>query len=284
MENTMKRNITIFLMLALFGTGCSENGVEPGYNEQVVVSAYLYTGQPIDSVKLSRTFGIHDQYTSKDAAVSGAKVTISTEDQMYALKEYANKKGAYYLPDTSVKVLAGETYQLEVKAGDHELYAETTAPEPVRISELNADTLEFLDEQKRFILQWRNNSDPAGYLISTRAIPEPEPPYIDRLGDFKADGIVDFQLAQFDGDTLKAFNPQSSYGMAGLETSAELPWFMFSWYGEYQVNLYAMNKELMDVLTGGQGNTLEPLKSNISGGLGIFTAVSMDTVRVFVRR
>jgi len=280
----MKRNITIFLMLTLLGIGCSENGVEPANNEQIVVSGYLYTGQPIDSVKLSRTFGIHDQYNSKDAAFSGAKVTISTEDQMYALKEYAYKKGAYYLPDTSVKVIPGKTYQLEVKAGEHELYAETIAPQPVKITKLNADTLAFLDEQQRFILQWDSNADPAGYLITSQAIPKPLPPYSDRLGDFKADGIVDFQLAQFDGDTLDAFNPHSSYGMDGLETSAELPWFMFSWYGEYQVKLYVMNKELMDVLTGGQGNTLKPLKSNISGGLGIFTAVSMDTTRVFVKR
>lgn len=128
--------------------------MEPDYQEELVVSAYLFTGQPIDSIRLTRTFDIQDRYNANDAAVSGADVTISDDENTYRLSEYSDAKGVYYLSDESVKVQPRMTYTLQVEYEDHELLATTTAPAPVEITHLRADTLTFLDLEEKFSLEY----------------------------------------------------------------------------------------------------------------------------------
>jgi len=282
----MKRTIILMLTLTLIWTACSENSMEPDYHEEIVVSAYLFTGQPIDSVRLTRTFDIKARYNADDAAVSGADVTISDDENVYQLSEYSNVKGVYYLLDRSVRVQPDITYTLNVEYGNHKLMATTTAPAPIEITHLPADTLTFLDLEQKFSLEWSGGEGSEGYWITTVATPHPSSPYSERLVDFQEPAIVDFQLAQFDGDTLEAFSPVSGHGMDGvMGTSADLPWFMFSWYGEYQLTLYAVEQEYLDVLTSmNQTDTFEDPLYNVFGGLGLFTAVSADTVQLYVKR
>jgi len=280
----MMRKLWIMLIPALIWTGCESTGMEPEYEEQLVVSAYLRVGEPIDSVSISRTFTLESRYTEEEAGVSEARVSIRVDDKEYTLREYDDRNGFYHLPDKTVRVRPGATYELLIDYQEHHLAGVTTAPSPVNITSVNADTLPFMDPD-RFAMNWDKADGADGYLVTTQATPWPEKPYAGRLADYGVEGIVDFQLAQFGGDTLQAFSPISQYGVDGLEQTIEFPWHMFSWYGKYTVKVYAITSEYLDLLTTqNQTGAFEDPVYNIEGGLGIFTALSMDSVTVVVQR
>ena len=69
-----------FILLTLLGSfligGC-DNAVESGYNEQIVVNAFLYANGPIDSIVLHRTTPLGSYYDDLDYAVDSAQVTVT---------------------------------------------------------------------------------------------------------------------------------------------------------------------------------------------------------------
>ena len=278
-----------FIMLTVLLTGmlisCSTHSLDPDYEEQLILTGYLYTGQPIDSITIARTFPFDTKYDRVEGMVSDATVLIATTIEEYRLQEYPEKPGVYFLPDTSVRVTAGQEYRIEVQYGEHRLLASTTAPEQVEIEKINTDSLQFLDPGQKFRLSWNLVDGADAYVLSSIASPTPRSPYAGRLADYGEEGVMEYQLAQFHGDTLRAFPAVSPYGVDGIEDQVEFPWFMFNWYGNYTIKLYAVRDEMMDIIISSQqADTFEPPADNVDGGLGIFTAMSVDSIGVCVYR
>src|SRR5207248_1320743 len=107
--------------------------------EQIVVAAFLYANEPIDSVVLHRTTPFGSYYDDLDYAVDSAQVTVTVDGVPHTLKP-ATLKGRYYLPASELVVQGGKTYELSVVApnhqsgGSHVLSSTTTVPMPIHYS------------------------------------------------------------------------------------------------------------------------------------------------------
>jgi len=81
----------------------------------------------------------------------------------------------------------------------------------------------------------------------------------------------------------------SNFVLGDQDSELEIPWFMFWYYGEYTLKLYAADQNLYDlsssqVMYASQSSEYEQPNFNISGGIGIFSAISVDTIRIEVLR
>jgi len=235
---------------------------------------------------VQKTLPIEQAYSYEAASVSTDSIFISTGNRRYKLSEYDHKLGAYFLPEDSLIITPGETYLLEVTVDDKTVRASTTAPGPVEIQSLSADTsyYPYPDQDKSTPIQisWNPAELAVAYEMSVIA----HPPY--DLVDFGMDRIVKDHLETFDGDTLKAFPPANDFPVGQYETSIEIPWFVFCYYGDYTIKLYASDKNLWDLSVSSaiymyQSSEFEQPVYNVEGGLGIFSAVSVDSVHVHVR-
>jgi len=269
-------SIYFFVLITL---NCTTEPSEPIFKEQVIVNAYLYVDKGIDSVFVSKSLGIEEPYSYEKAAVNTADVFISVDNKTYQLFEYIEKPGAYYLPYDSLVVTAGKEYRLEIHVGEKIVRANTTAPAQVQIDSINTDTTDHLGTQ--FELFWHKTDWAAGYLVSAIAKSTSE------LVDLGA--IGDARLGMFDDDTLKAFPQIMNFPVNELDTLFQMPWFMFWYYGESNVKLYAIDQNLFDLSTSPsmfqpQSSEFEQPTYHVDGGIGIFAAVSVDSVQVYVRR
>ncbi len=278
--------IYLFVGTFFYMINCNQNVVLPEFIEEIVVNGYLIVGQSVDSVYVQKTLPIETAYSYDAASVSTDSVFISVEDRRYRLSEYDNKPGAYFLPSDSLIVTPGETYHLEVKVNNKTIRASTTAPSPIVIQSLNTDTSYYpypdQSQSTRFEISWNPTEFTEAYEVSVIA----HPPY--DLVDFGMDRIVEGHLESFDGDTLKAFPPVNDFPVSEYETTLEIPWFMFCYYGDYTIKLYGADKNLWDLSVSSviymyQSSEFEQPVYNIEGGLGIFAAVSVDSVHVHVK-
>jgi len=272
-----QRSILIVLIFVLIN--CVNEPSTPIFEEQIIINAYLYVGQGVDSVYISRTLKINEQYTYDKAAVIGADVMLSVDNQSYQLYEYSNKPGAYFLPADSLIVTPGKEYFLKIESENKIIQASTKAPNPVKINRISTDTTEHLGPQ--FELFWDKVANAAGYIISTKAKSTKE------LVDLGA--IGEHRLEMVDYDTLKAFPNVVNFPATDLDTLFQLPWFMFWYYGEYTVKLYAIDQNLLDLATSPsiyqpQSSEFEQPIYHINGGIGILAAVSVDSLIVYVNK
>ncbi|MBN2028766.1 DUF4249 family protein [bacterium] len=278
---------SLFVGTILTITNCNQNIVLPEFIEEIVVNGYLIVGQGVDSVYVQKTLPIETAYSYDAASVSTDSIFISVDNRRYQLSEYADKPGAYFLPSDSLIVTPGETYRLEVKVGNKTVRASTTAPDMVEIQSLSADTsfYPYPDQDKSIPIQmsWNPAEQAVAYELSVIA----HPPY--DLVDFGMDRMVKDHLETFDGDTLKAFPPANDFPVSKYETTIEIPWFMFCYYGDYTIKLYASDKNLWDLSVSSaiymyQSSEFEQPIYHVEGGLGIFAAVSVDSVHVHVKK
>lgn len=279
--------VGLFIVAVLYITNCDQSIVLPEFIEEIVVNGYLIVGQGVDSVYVQKTLPIAESYSYDAASVSTDSIFISVDDRRYRLSEYGDKSGAYFLSSDSLIVTPGKTYHLEVTVDDKVVRASTTAPGPVEIQSLNVDTAIYpypiQNQTTRFQISW----DPADFAEAYELSVIAHPPY--DLVDFGMDRIVKDHLDTFDGDTLKAFPPVNDFPVGKYETSVEIPWFVFCYYGDYTIKLYAADENLWDLSVSAviymyQSSEFEQPVYNVEGGIGIFSAVSVDSVHVHVKK
>ncbi len=278
-------------MILVIGTvclfQCRTSPTAPATREEIIISGYLVVGQGIDSVFVSRSLPITATYTRATAAVTADSVLLTVDGLRHRLLEYLACPGGYYLPRNVLTVTPGKTYHLEVHALGRTLRASAMAPEQVHITSCDPDTGIFpypdTELSRRFNLAWTPTAHTAAYIISVIA----KPPY--ELASFGMDNLVRERIKQFDGDTLRAFPPVRDLPVGKDGKSLEISWFAFPYYGDYTIKLYAADDALWDLATSAvvfltQSSEFEQPVTNVEGGLGIFTAVSVDSVHAFVRK
>jgi hypothetical protein len=156
--------------------------------------------------------------------------------------------------------------------------ASTTAPQQVEILSLSSPINFYLGYQ--FELKWAVAEGAKGYVVTTLA----KPPYNDRIS---IEGFLDSE--ETDEDSLKTFPPVNNFSPGDQDTELQIPWFMFWYYGEHTIKLYAIDQNFYDLSTSqvmyaSQSSEYEQPTFRIDGGLGIFAAVSVDSVKVRVLR
>ncbi|MFQ6618964.1 MAG: DUF4249 family protein, partial [Fidelibacterota bacterium] len=140
------------------------------FQEEIVVSAYLYVGSGIDSLFLNRSMDIGLEYTPEAAAISNAIVKVSVDGRTYQLLEYDEPPGVYFLPEDSLVIESGKLYELEAIVGDKTIRASTLAPDPIHIDSLKVGNSHLRSSfylGPKFTIYWSETEGAEGYLIAT---------------------------------------------------------------------------------------------------------------------
>lgn len=239
--------------------------------EKPVVQAYLIPGKPV-LVKVNMQRGLIDT-ASYGLPITGLNISISDGANTITLLETVH--GQYSLNDKNF-ISTGKTYTMTFSYLSKEVSAKTTVPlkpKGLTISETlisippfspGTDTIDTFIPVK---INWEN-SDKSDHLLILKN-DEKYPSGISTGG-----GPFGFGGGYRDIEVN-----------TGITTSYEINRMTFRYVGYYTLYLYALNKEYIEILNASSSSSLNLTNpvTNIKNGLGIFTAMQADSLRLFVR-
>ena len=246
---------------------------EPPAKNTFVVEAFLFTGEPIDDIRIKSIIPL-DQTELISDPINSANVTLIKDDIRYGLVS-ADSEGSYEYPDNDLDVEIGDLFQIEVIYDGITATGETMVPEApqnVSISEtlielppLGPAFLQFI-QQIDLVVSWDNPNEELHFMVIEDRVDVKDPIFPEQ---------VENQLAQF------RFVSEPT-----RESQFEITVPNFTTFGEYVVKVYRINQEYADLyqtLVQDSRDLNEPL-SNITNALGVFSAFTSDSVFFEVRR
>jgi len=273
--------------MGLIWLGCQSQPTAPHFKQEIIVNAYLLVGSAIDSLYLSQALPINESYHNEKAAISTDSIFISVDQKQFRLFEYANKPGVYYLPADSLVIQPGKRYFFRARVGDKVVRASTLVPEQIHITGLSTDTTYYPYPNpllsQPLIISWEKTPTAAAYQIAVIARTHRE------LVDFGMEELIESHLEAVDYDTARIFPLVSDFPVSKYENSIEILWIAFCYYGAYTIKVYAIDQNLWDLVTSPvvyapQSSEYEQPHYHIEGGQGIFAALSVDSVQVYIKR
>ena len=269
------KQFTVFSLLVLALMGC-DGAIESEYKEQLVISGFIFPGEPIDSVIVRRTTEFGKAYDDLGTAIDNAEVSVTVDSVRYLLQPLA-RKGRYGLPASQLIVQAGKTYRLEVKYNTMFAQGETTVPGEIRFLGV-ADSL---PEPRLYVFD-TNNYRSFDHGVTAGPIDYHSRKYM-------------LQVRSLDTNAPKiASNPQGppvDTSSASKFTFPETaPRFrisprLFSYYGPQLITIIAMDTNWVDHrrLTFSPSAVYEPSLNHLTGGLGVWASGAKDTVTIWIR-
>jgi hypothetical protein len=274
----MRRVSSLILLLLPLLASC-DGAIDSAYEEQIVVSSFLYANEPVDSVVIHRTTPFGNFYSDLEYAVDSATVTISDGEQTYTLQPAA-RKGRYALP--SLIVQPGKTYQLTVIApnhqsgGVHTLHASTIIPMPIALA---SEATQFRGKE---IMLDTNKLGDFQYFLAAGPIDEPNRKYM--LGVTSIDTNQPKITLSRQGPPVDSL-ARTRYSF--IQTAPMLPVSprLFAHYGPNRIDFIALDTNWVDyqrqVIQ--QNGSYQPSLNHIIGGMGIFASGARDTMTVFIK-
>lgn len=263
----MKKYIAILLFIFSVILISCDSDTENNINEVPIVEAFLYTGHPLDSIRIVKTL---DFFSSSDQNIitDNLDVIIETENESYNFIQ-SEHNSEYYL-NTSEELIIQENveYFIRFNFNDTEIYSSTTGQDFAEDFSIS-DTVVYIDddlfggsfgEENNISITW-NNSTEEYYMLNIQLTDTTS------LDDKKI----------FDN----AENPPYSMLIPPMNfNSFELNTRMLQYFGNYRIVLYKVNDEFIEFLEGINQNSsnLVEVPTNIINGKGIFTAMSSDTL------
>lgn len=246
-------------------TAACKKNMETSYAALPVVESYLIPNRnPEVRVSLQKQLVDTNAYGT---AITGLSLQISDGTSSKMLTE--DRPGHYVLNDPAFIKSSGQ-YSLAFTYNNLQVSASTTMPgKPADFSVTNSTftipTMAFGSEPTVFDPVNLNWSNPAAdyHVLVFKYLENPKVPVSNR----------------FNRDTVSSV--EANAGQAG---TFELNERMFKYFGRYQVTLMRVNKEYIDMLnsssTSSQNLTNAP--TNVSNGLGIFTAMQTNTLSTYL--
>jgi hypothetical protein len=237
----------------------------------LVVEAFLYAGEPVDSVRLTEAVPL-DQEDSTAVPVNDAEVRLIKEGVSYALTA-SDVNGYYHYSGDDLSIEAGDRFRLEVTYAGQRVTAETTVPSSPEGVALSSDQLEVPDFSGGFggfpggggnpfdggiAVTWNNLSgDPYYVVVESTADGEPE------------SIIPDNGFGRLFGG-FRLINLPTRTNYQDINTT------QLEVLGPHRVLVYRINDEYAALYENRQQDSrdLNEPPTNIEGGLGIFTAFS----------
>lgn len=263
----MKAITFITIILTLNFISCLEDlNVQTEPKDLVVVQAYLYAGEQVDDIFLTAQlkYGSNDSVVQK---ITDATVQIWHNGISYALTAKDTLSGQYHYPHNDLPIKIGDKYEIAVEYFNKKATATTTIPSPPTGVTISNDTFKIdLNDATNSILEldpitveFDANEDDYFFIIVENI--EPDPTDIDTGG--RAGAGFKFLFKPFKGN---------KYNFPPLITIKQL--------GTHLVRVFKVNEEyakLYESTKQDSRNLNEPF-TNISNGLGIFTAFSCDSI------
>ncbi|WP_442587611.1 DUF4249 family protein [Pedobacter sp. AW31-3R] len=258
--NYKKIFFSSIILLLCFIAACKKDSAQ---NVAVlpVVEAYLMPGK-IVQVRVSQQKALVDT-NAYGVAIGGLELKVSDGTNTYELTE--DKTGHYILNDTTFVKVKG-SYSLSFTYNNLPVTASTTMPEkPVGLA-IDADTviipkMVWGEDRTEFIpvtASWGNAGSYNHVLL------------------FKYQETWKSLISnQFNRDTTTSVELN-----VVKTTSFELNERSFKYYGRYKVILIRVNDEYVEMLNSGTttSHNLTNPPTNLTNGLGIFTAMQADTL------
>ena len=260
-----------FSLIALLLASCKkEVPTSIGNVSLPVVQAYLVPGNVL-TVKLYRQKAITD--TAKyGAAITGQQVYVSNGTTNVLLTE--TKAGTYTYNDPAF-LATGNTYTLQFKYLSYNVSAKTVMP---------AKAKNFTTSLGTIGISGTTSTTPGTTDAVLDTLKWDNPDSTNHILVFLNADEKDFPLGNgFGGGGGRPYDftintDQSSYFY--------LTQNVFPYYGPYQIILFSVNQEYIDVLnsntSGSTSSNLTNVPTNIVNGFGIFTAMQADTVSLNV--
>ena len=271
-----------FLPVILLGVlaACGDpTFVVPG-SPDPVVRAFLYAGQPVNDVRLTWTVPINTSDTASVQAappINDATVVLVRNGVRYPLVKSAGDSGYYQYNGTGLIVREGDVFTLEGSVKGRALSARTVVPGRPTGARMVSSTLtipiltlggpggprpDFSAAQT--LVRWTKS--PGSLYFVTLDNVELSPVGLDIAFPGGIRGRRRVIFAPTAADSL----PVNALGLP--------------YYGRYQVYVWRVNEEyaqLYATLQQDSRDLNEPF-TNITGGLGVFTAFAADTTSVTV--
>jgi hypothetical protein len=262
---------------AILIASCTDEEV-PAYlegYEKVVVNAFLYEGEPVDDIRITRLI-TYEQTDSISNYLNHLQVYLSKGDLTYLLESYPGDTGCYHYTGDDLEIVSGDQFDLAFMFNDEKIRSTTIIPERPAPVVMNMDTIylrklvDFYDmmdltRSELIELTWSNpDADYYYFVIESldenaeliNQIDTGDRPFGDRTGRFF--GVTEPTDANF----------------------YQIQTMSLTYFGRYMVRVFRANDEFAEMFeTSGQDsrNLNEPF-SNITNGLGIFTGFTLDTI------
>lgn len=266
----------VLLTIGSVLSGC-DGAIDSVYEEELVLSAFLFADESLDSIALERTTPFGVRIDDEEIAVDGAQIVITSEGQTFTLLPVPGRKGRYYLPDHTIQ--GGKKYEIDVRAGEHHLTASTIVPMPIRYTGLSdslpASRVLYLDTNNFATFSYGLTAGPRDYA-------------------FRQYMMQVTSLDVLDENKIRKLSPgppvdttaTSRYSF--FRTSAEFRLLpnLFSHFGRNRITLHSLDTNWFDyhrMIFGSRG-TYQPSLNRVSGGLGVFGSSARDTVTVLIRK
>ena len=269
----MKTRLSITLGLALaMLIGCDT--IDSGQDEELwVVEAFLYAGEPVEDVRLSRAIALTSEDTTA-APVNGASVSLVRDGQMFGLSQ-VGLEGQYIHLGEHLTIQAGDVFELVIEADGQSVTAVTEVPPAPENVALSSDVLEVPafgggppQINDNFLTVTWDNADESLHYVVIESTERGELTYI--LPDFVRERVGRFSLI--------TRPTEANYYDINLRSLEVL--------GPHEVRVYRINKEYADLYENRQQDSrdLNEPPTNIRGGLGVFSAFNSRSLSFEVVR
>jgi hypothetical protein len=261
-------------------TGC-EKDENNSDQELTVLEGYLFQGEPIDSIHLTKTVSFESGDTIYPP-VTDAQVEITWNNIQYELDNIGN--GYYSYNGDALSVVEGESYTISIFTEGVELSSTTNVPFVPTGVELS-DTIIYVDTTFTFGFPGEDDTEDSGVRVSWN---NPDNSYFYVLlenTDTSASDIV-FDSGDFPGGGM----PSGGMGMFSFRSDPfqgneyTINSRSLEKYGRHRIKIYRVNQEYADLYenrTQDSRSLSEPL-TNVKNGLGIFTAFSYAEAYFYV--
>jgi Domain of unknown function (DUF4249) len=257
-------SILLFCLISIIS--CAEEVEAPKIEGQIVVESYLRKGQ--DITLTLNTMLPYDGSGEAVKTLDDATVIINDGTANYTMTAKGN--GTYFLDKQQLAIETGKTYKMSLEYKGQKVEATTiipTQPENFKSSDSEIITPNigggsfptFPDPIK---LTWTNLKDAYYLIVSENTETNPESIF----------GATGFEPPRFRTEPLQA-------------NGYELSFRNFSYKGNHLIILYHINPDYASLYeqNGSNSLNLSNVPSNVTGGLGIFTGVATDTLKIQVK-
>lgn len=300
------QRIAFALLLLLLAPLASCDLAEEPFRPQLVVEGILVAGQPLPTIRLSRTVSILEPIDRETSAVQGARVTIERlgEDGSPDLEiTYAGGglEGLYFPADDFPAIAEPlRRYRITIDVPDELglvpagefVRGETLVPDTFKVLTPPPDTVRYNPFGPAPALRVTPSAYPgrqAVYLFSITAL-DPRnfgltPTYAALVGDDDISGLIEGTSPLLNEETYER-DPDGTINL-------QIPWLAIAFYGPSRFTASALDNALFDFLRSrdaqfGSG-TLSPgeipeVLTNLDNAVGVFGSVAQQAVTIFISR
>jgi hypothetical protein len=291
----------IFITITLIA-GCGKGEVNitnASYSPKIVINAYIYGGQKVQDIRISRNVPLNQGIDTTKIILSEAIVSITDlgNNKEYLLT-YNPLRYSYEYMGNDFIIEYGKSYKIDVQAiiDGKNLHAISTTTVP--LSGLKADKQDLgimayrqtdaLGNIEKINVSFRPSDNSAATILSIVSL------------DASATSFIYNNYYYLETDTQKINNALNRYaqnftyqlGIASGTQDFNIPidWFTIWFYGRYRVIIYAADKNFYDYFITAKnvmeldGNFHDPRMHIDGDGIGVFGSAVSDTAYFTITR